>query len=115
MRRRYPPEQILEAEGRRCVLSVTGLRFHDLTLYFTVSQLSVKVSPPFESYDTFVQVPLSTINELLGRTLAGDKGAFGDILASGQARIIGPHAPHDMIVWESVFDELASNIARLRQ
>lgn len=114
MRRKYPPEQILEAEGRKCVLSVAGLRFHEVTLYFVISQLSVKVSPPFEGYDTFVQAPLSVINELLARVLSGEKGAFGDVLASGQGRIVGPHAPHDMMVWESVFDELAANIARTR-
>lgn len=114
MRRKYPPEFLVEAEGRKCVLSISGLRYHQVHIFFTVSQLSIKQTPPFEGYDTFVQTPLSVITDLLERVLSGEKAAFADVMASGRGKVIGPHAPHDMMVWGDVFDELADNIRRLR-
>ena len=114
MRRKYPPEQLAEAEGRHCVLVISGLRYHEKTIFFTVEHLMVRVCDPYDSWDAHVQAPLSVVNDLLGRVLSGQKGAFGDIAASNQARISGKRAPHDLLVWENVFDELAANIARVR-
>ena len=117
MRRKYPPEQLAEAEGRKCVLSISGLRFHEVSYFFVISQLSVKISHPFEGYDTHVQAPLSAVNELLERILSGQggEGAFSDMVASGKGKVVGPHAVHDIMVWEDVFGELTKNIGRLRQ
>lgn len=111
MRRKYPPEQLAEAEGRKCVLVISGLRHHQAAYFFSVSELSVKQVAPFETYDTYVQAPLALVVDLLERVLSGEKGAFGDLMASGRGKIIGPHSPHDMMIFGEVFDELANNIA----
>lgn len=112
LQRKYPPERLLEAEGKKCILAVSGLRYHNLVLYLEVYGLGIREVSPYDTYDTYIIVSLSRLNELLGRTLSGDRDAFGDILASGEGKVIGMKAPHDLLIFEEIFQELADHIAK---
>lgn len=114
LKRKYPPEEILEAEGKKCVIRVSGLRYHDLTVFFQVTGLSIKRVEPFDNFDTFIQCPISTVNTFFSRLLAGDETAFGDLSASGEVKFMGKKTYHDIMVFESACKLLAENIKRLR-
>ena len=114
-RGKYTPEEILEAEGKKCIIQVSGLRYHDLSLYFQVSSLSLRQVQPFEDADTFVQVPIGIINTFLSRILSGDDSAFGDMVAGNEVKFRGKHTFHDLRIFSDVTSTLAKNIARIRQ
>jgi len=114
LRRKYSPEEILEAEGKRCVISVRGLRFHDLVIFFQVSGLSVQQVEPFDSYDTFIEAPIKVINLFLARVLSGDEEAFGDLITGNDVKIRGPHTFHDIAIFEDTTRTLAQNIKQLK-
>ena len=114
LKRKYNPEEIVEAEGKRCVISITGLKHHDLTLFFEVSNLSLKQVDPYERYDTFIQSPLRLIIVFLQRTLSGDGSAFSDLAGSNDVKIRGSRTYHDILVFSDACEVLAANIRRLR-
>lgn len=114
LRRKYTPEEMTEAEGKRCVISISGLKFHDLTLFFEVSNLSLKQVNPYEGYDTYLQAPLKTVIVFLQRTLSGDGSAFSDLAGSNEVKIRGSRTYHDILVFSDACEILASNIRRLR-
>ena len=113
LQRKYSPEEILEVEGKRCMLSVRGLQFHERIVYFQVTGLSIKEVAPYEGYDTFIEAPLRVINQFLARTLSGDEDAFGDLLASNDVRFRGQRCYNDMRAFEDACRLLASNIGRM--
>jgi len=115
LRRKYSPEEILEAEGKRCIISVRGLRFHDLVIFFQISGLSIQQVEPFDSYDTFIEAPIKTINLFLARILSGDEEAFGDLITGNDVKIRGPHTFHDIAIFEDATRTLAQNIKQLKQ
>lgn len=114
LRRKYTPEEVMEAEGKRCVINVTGLRFHNVTLFFQVSGLAVKQVEPYEGYDTFIQAPLKTVINFFKRVLSGDTDTFGDLVGGNDVKIRGPRTYHDILVFEDACRTLAMNIQRLR-
>lgn len=114
LRRKYNPEEILEAEGKRCIIAVTRLKFHDLTLFFEISNLSLRQVDPYEGYDTYIQAPLRTVIVFLQRTLSGDGSAFSDLAGSNEVKIRGSRTYHDILVFSDACETLASNIRRLR-
>jgi len=115
LRRKYSPEEILEAEGKRCVISVRGLKYHDLILFFQISGLSLKQVEPYESYDTYIEAPIKVINLFLARILSGDEEAFGDLITGNDVKIRGPHTFHDIAIFEDATRTLAQNIKQLKQ
>jgi hypothetical protein len=114
LRRKYSPEEILEAEGKRCVIAVRGLKFHDLVIFFQVSGLSIQQVEPFDSYDTWIEAPIKTINLFLARILSGDEEAFGDLITGNEVKIRGPHTFHDIHIFEEATRTLAQNIRQLK-
>ena len=114
LRRKYSPEEILEAEGKRCVISVRGLKYHDLVLFFQVSGLSIKRVEPYEGYDTYIEAPIKIINLFLARILSGDEEAFGDLITGNDVKIRGPHTFHDIHIFEDATRLLAQNIRQLK-
>lgn len=115
LRRKYSPEEILEAEGKRCVISVRGLKYHDLVLFFQISGLSIKEVEPYEGYDTYLETPIKIINLFLARVLSGDEEAFGDLITGNDVKIRGPHTYHDIHVFEEGTRLLAQNIKQLKR
>ncbi len=113
LRKKYSPEELLEAEGKRCVIAVTGLRYHDLVLYFQVNGLSIKQVEPYEDGDTFIQCPIRIINMFMARMLSGDEDCFGDLVAGNEVRFRGKHTYHDLQIFGSTCSMLAKNIRRL--
>jgi hypothetical protein len=114
MRRKYSPEEIMEAEGKRCVIAVRGLRYNDLILFFEISNLSIKQVEPFENYNTWIEAPIKVINLFLGRILSGDEEAFGDLITGNDVKIKGPHSFHDIHIFEDVTRTLAQNIKQIK-
>lgn len=113
--RKYSPEQILEAEGKKCIIAVSGLRFHQKIYFFKVDKLSLTQVEPFDQFDTFIQVPISIINEFLERILSGDETAFGDLVGRDDVKFRGRRTFHDMMIFEDIFSTLARNIRKIRE
>jgi len=115
MRAKYNESELLEADGKKCVISVTGLKFHELTLYFQISGMSIKQVKPYEGGDTFIQAPIWVVNSFLSRVLSGEGTAFADLVSGGDVKFRGNRSYHDLKVFNDVCDHLAENIKRLRE
>lgn len=111
---RYSPEEMLEAEGKRCVISVTGLRYHEVIVYFQITGLSIVEVEPYENFDTFISAPLSVVNQFLARVLSGDENAFGDLAAGNNVKFRGKKTFYDLSAFQEIATTLAKNIKRLR-
>lgn len=115
LRKKYPPEEVMEAEGKKCIIRVSGLKTHDLIIFFEVTGMSITRVEPFEKYDTYVQVPIWTLNKFLAGVLSGDEDAFGDIVAGGEVKFMGQKTYHDLLIFNDCLKTLARNIGRLRR
>ena len=114
LRKRYPADQIQEAEGKRCVVMVSGLKYYNLALYFQISQLSITQVQPFDHFHTFIQAPVGVIIEFFARMLSGDPDCLGDMMTRENVQIRGPHTYHDLVVWEDIIRILSSTILRFK-
>lgn len=109
-------KDLQEAAGRRCVLKMTGLRHHDIILFFLVDGAGVKVVDPYDPSvaNTWIEAPIDSILRVLKGVLNGDESAFSSEWARGKARIRGKRSFHDGWVFGDTFGRLARTIARYK-
>lgn len=106
--KRFEPH---EAEGRRCILRLTGMLHHrDMDLYCQVVGGVIRWVEPYGNHNALIEAPLDIVVRVLRRTLDGDENAFADAWATGRARIRGPRRMHDGMIFTDVFRRLARMI-----
>ena len=107
-------QDLQDAEGRRCILVLEGLKFHKFAKFFEVSRSGVRLVEPFDTYNTAILAPLDSVIRVLKQVLDGKRNAFSSEWARGKARIIGSRSMHDGYVFGQVFDQLAEVIGRYK-
>lgn len=113
--RRYPAEKVVDAEGKRAIVTISGLRFHDLVYSFQVTGLSIEQVEPMEGYDTWIDMPLDVIVTVVKKVLSGQQGALNEAFTDNRVKIRGKKVYHDMSAFEGVFDTLSENIRRFKE
>lgn len=108
-------EDLTRAAGRRCVLGISGLKYHEYRKFFEVTDSGVKIVGASEKVNTYVEAPAESVLRVLKGVLEGDSSAFSAEWARGQARIIGERKLHDGYVFGEVFGQLARVIRRYRE
>ena len=99
-----------EAEGRRCILAITGLRHHPrYAIYFEVTGSRIKQVEPFSNYTTLIEAPLDSILRVLKSLLDGKQNVFSEEARRGKAKFVGKRSIHD----EYQFNQIANRLARL--
>ena len=112
--RKYPAERAMEAEGKKAVLSVTGLRYHEEVIFLEISELSIKNVEPFDEFDTWIEADVGTVLRVLRGLLSGQNDAFSEALGSNTVKIRGRKTYHDMAIFSEVFNELAASIRKFK-
>ena len=107
-------EERATAEGRRCILAITGLTYHKAAFFFEVTGARIRQVEPFERYNTYIAAPIDSVIRVLKGVLDGDSNAFTNEWARGQAKIVGQHSLHDGLQFADVFSRLAGLIKRYR-
>mgnify|MGYP001614729860 CR=1 FL=1 len=102
------------AEGRRCILSISGLKYHQATFFFEVTGARIHQVPRFEGYTTHIAAPIDSVIRVLKGVLDGDENAFSNEWARGQAKLVGEHSVHDGLQFAEAFRRLAGLIRRYR-
>lgn len=108
-------EELSEAEGRRCILHITGLKHHKKTFFFEVTGTRVRLAEPYRNYNTYIAAPLSSILRVFRGILAGKTDAFAAEWARGEARIVGERRVHDGFIFNEGFKRLATLVKRYRE
>ena len=111
----FSASDLEKTSGRRCVLGVSGLKYHTYEKFFEVSPVGVRIVQPYEEFNTYIQAPLDSVLRVLKGVLAGDTSAFSSEWARGQAHIIGEKHVHDGYVFSQIFSKLAEMIKRYRE
>lgn len=106
---------IEKAQGRRCVLAVTGLHHVKYARCFQVTADGVAMVPIEGSYNTIVQTPIQSLVAVLKGVLSGDDEAFSKEWARGTSKLIGERRIHDGIVFSEIFRKLAQKIRKYRE
>jgi len=114
MLRKYPPERVLDAEGKKAVLSITGLKFHDLVYAYQITGLSMKQVEPMEDYSTWLEIPIDIATTIMKKVLSGQQGALNEALGDNRVKIRGSRVYHDMAAFEDIINTLSENIRKLR-
>ena len=66
------------AEGRRCILSISDLKYHQAAFFFEVTGAMIRQVPQFERYTTHIAAPIDSVVRVLKGVLDGDENAgFG--------------------------------------
>jgi len=107
-------KDLSQADGRRCILVISGLKHTQHRKFFEVSPSGVKLVEPYENPNTAILAPVDSVKRVLMGTLNGDTSAFAAEWARGQAKLVGERRIHDGYVFASVFSELASLVKRYR-
>ena len=102
------------AEGRACILGITGLQHQEARFFFRVEGSKIRQVAPFERYNTYIGAPIDSVVRVLKGVLDGDENAFTNEWARGQAKLIGPHSVHDGLQFAEAFRRLALLIKRYR-
>ena len=103
-----------KAEGRRCVLRVSGLKHYQYEKYFEGTTAGVKIVPPYLLPNTYIVAPVDSVYRVLNGVLNGDTAAFSSEWARGRARIVGERKLHDGYVFSEKFKKLANIIRKYR-
>lgn len=103
------------AEGRRCVLGLADLKYHQRHYYFEVTGSRITLVDRYEHYNTLILAPLRSVLRVLQGTLEGDEEAFGKEWARGKAKVVGEKNFHDAIMFADVFKRLARLVRRYRE
>ena len=114
MLRKYPPDRVLDAEGKRAIITITGLRYHDMVYSYQITSLSIKQVEPMEGFDTWVEMPIDVATSIMKRVLSGQNGALDEALGDNRVKIRGKKVYHDMSAFEDVLATLTDNIRKLR-
>ena len=110
----FKQEEITQASGRRCILRISGLKYHKYEQYFEVTQTGVKVVTPYTNPNTYIAAPIDSVLRVLQGVLNGDTSSFSSEWARGQAKIVGSKHLHDGFVFGEVFRRLATLIGRYK-
>lgn len=102
------------AEGRRCILSISDLKYHQAAFFFEVTGAMIRQVPQFERYTTHIAAPIDSVVRVLKGVLDGDENAFANEWARGQAKLVGKHSVHDGFQFAEAFRRLAGAIKRYR-
>lgn len=105
-------EELKAAEGKRCILAISGLRFHTKSYYFQVTGTSIEVVNPYEDYNTLILAPIESVINVLKGLAAGNKWAFSEERARGKAVIRGSHSLHDAYAISEAFKRFAALASR---
>lgn len=88
-------DELSEAEGRKCILAISGLKTTKRTYFFEVTASSIRLSEPYTDYTTLIVAPLDSVLRVFKGVAAGDKWAFSNEYARGKAYFKGAHHLHD--------------------
>jgi len=102
------PAERADAEGRRCILSVSGLKYSEQrSLFFEVSNGRIQLVEPYTDYSTYIVAPIDSVIRVLSGIIEGDEDAFSKEWARGKTSITGQRHVHDAIQFSDVFKRLA--------
>ena len=106
---------LTKAKGRRCILGISGLKYHKYEKFFEVTPAGVHMVAPYEEFNTYIAAPVDSIVRVLKGVLSGETSAFTSEWARGQAKIVGSKHLHDGYVFGQIFQRLARLIKRYRE
>jgi len=102
------PDERDDAEGRRCILSVSGLKYNQQkSIFFEVSNGRVQMVEPYEEYSTYIVAPIDSVIRVLSGVIEGDEDVFAKEWARGKASITGQRHVHDAIQFTEAFRRFA--------
>lgn len=113
--RKYPPEKVLDAEGKKAIITISGLKFHNLVYSYQVTGLTIKPVEPMEGYDTWLEIPLDVAITIVRKVLSGQGGALDEAFGDNRVKIRGKKVYHDMAAFEEILSELTENIRKFRE
>jgi hypothetical protein len=103
------------AEGRRCVLAVTGLKHHPpRAFFFEITGLQIKLVDPFTQYNTYVEAPIDSVMRVLKHLWNGREDGFSSEWSRGQAKIRGAKSLHDGMQFNEGYKRAARGIKAYR-
>ena len=109
------PTEKQDAEGRRCILHITDLKYHKAAFYFAVEGFRVHQVDPFVKYNTYIGAPLDSVIRVLNGVLEGDENCFGREWSRGAAQLKGDYSVHDGLQFRNAFKRIARAVKRYRQ
>jgi hypothetical protein len=104
-------EELTEAEGRRCILAISGLKTTKRAYYFEITGASIRLCEPYRDYTTLIIAPLDSVLRVFKGVAAGDKWAFSNERARGKAIFKGSHSLFDAYALGEAFKRF-SELAR---
>lgn len=107
-------EELRSAEGRACILAITGLQHQQATYFFQVVGGAIRQVPPFERYNTYIGAPIDSVIRVLKGALEGDEHAFAREWTRGQAQLKGDYSIHDGYQFDEAFRRLARLVKRYK-
>ena len=109
------PEEKQAAEGRKCILHITGLKYHEVKFFFAVEGFQIHQVDAFAKYNTYIGAPLDSVVRVLNGTIHGDESCFSREWSRGEARIVGDYSVHDGLQFREAFKRIARLIGRYRR
>ena len=100
-------EELVEAEGRKCILAISGLKTTKRAFYFEVTGASIRIVPPYSDYTTLIVAPLDSVIRVFSGIANGDKWAFSNERARGRAIFKGERSVHDAFALSESFKRFA--------
>ena len=108
-------EELEQANGRKCILGISGLKYNRYEKFFEVTPTGVNIVTPYSDFNTYITAPVGSVLRVLQGVLNGDTSSFSAEWARGEAKIVGPRHLHDGFVFGEVFRRLATLIRRYRE
>jgi len=100
-------EELSEAEGRRCILAISGLKSTKRAYYFEVTGHSIKLTNPYTDYTTLIVAPIDSVLRVFSGVATGDKWAFQNERQRGRAIFKGEKSLHDIYALGEAFKRFA--------
>lgn len=100
-------DELAEAEGRKCILAISGLKTTKRNYFFEVTGSSIRLSEPYTDYTTLIVAPLDSVLRVFRATAAGDKWAFSNEYAHGKAYFKGERHLFDSYAMSEAFKRFA--------
>ena len=104
--------ELNEAEGRRCVLAISGLKHTRKVYYFQITGSTIEVVDPYATYNTLIIAPIDSVIRVFKGIAAGNKYAFSEERARGEAIVKGERSLHDALVLGDAFKRFAELASR---
>lgn len=100
-------DELAEAEGRRCILAISGLKTTKKNYFFEITGSQILLREPYTTYTTLIVAPLDSVLRVFKGVAAGDKWAFSNEYARGKAYFKGEKHLHDMYSLSEAFKRFA--------